>query len=136
MLSSENVKSVSLRIDVDPTADDQFHVLRAPRAITIKNAFMVAGATQNAGTAVLLELQNWGTAGTAVKSGGTVVAALGGTASGSRLTANTPATGTVSSSQDNIAAGEWLVLQYSEQGAGWVSGDWFDYQIDYVDGQA
>jgi hypothetical protein len=136
MLSSENVKSVQREIVVDPTAADQFHLFRAPRAITIKNAYMVAGATQNAGTAVLLELQNWGTAGTAVKTGGTVVAALGGTATAARLTANTPAAGTIDTSADNIAEGEWLVLSYTEQGAGWVAGDWFLYTVEYVDGQA
>lgn len=136
MFSGENIKIIQTRLVTDPTAADNYHIFRASKPITVKAAYMVAGATQNAGTAVLLTLANWGTAGTAVKSGGTVVAALGGTATSARLTADTPAAGTVDTTQDNIAAGEWLVLQYTEQGAGWVSGDHFSYIVEYVDGQA
>lgn len=134
MLSSENVQSARLVIDVDPGSTGDFHLMRAPRAITVKAAYVVAKAAQNAGTAVLLTLANWGTAGTATT--GTVVAAVGGTASAARLAAQTPTAGTVDTAEDNIAAGEWLVVQYTEEGAGWVSGDRFTYQVDYVIGQA
>lgn len=135
MFSSENVKSVSLVIDADPGGDGEiFYLMKAPRAITVVSAYMVAEQSQNAGTAVTLALQNWGTNGTAVE--GTVAAAIGGTAVASRLTARTPSAATVTASQDNIDSGEWLVVAYGEQGAGWISGDRFTYQVDYVIGQA
>lgn len=132
---SERVYSVRFQLDVDPTGSEEYHLLKAPRAITVVGAHVVSEAAQNAGTAVVFTLTNWGTAGTAVETGGTVVAALGGTAVASRLSALTPASGTPSSTQKYLDEGEWLVLQVTEEGAGWIADDRFVYQVDYVIGE-
>lgn len=130
---SENIKTDVLIIDADPGATDEiFYRFKAPRDLTVLSAYMVAEQTQNAGTAVTLRLENWGTSGTAVE--GTVTTALGGTASGSRLTARTPAAATVSSSQQYIDQGEWLVVRYAEEGAGWIANDRFTFTFNYVIG--
>lgn|GEM_PF-4979711 len=133
MFGSENVHSVTLVIDADPGGSDEiFYLRKMPKAVTIKNAYMVSEQTQNAGTAVKLQLENWGTAGTA--AAGTPVVYVGGTASASRLTARTPSAGSVNASYDDVAAGEWLVVRYAEEGAGWIANDRFTYQVDYVFG--
>lgn len=132
-IPSENVKTDVLVIDADPGATDEiFYRFKAPRDLTVLSAYMVAEQTQNAGTAVTLRLENWGTAGTSVE--GTVTTALGGTATASRLTARTPATATVNTSEDYIDQGEWLVVRYAEEGAGWISGDRFTFTFNYVIG--
>lgn len=137
MFGSENVLHERLTILGDPVGDGNvFFLMRAPRNLTVLSAYAVSENAQNAGTAVTLALQNWGTAGTAVKSGGTVVDALGGTASGSRLSARTPAAGTVVAAAAYVAQGEWLVVAYGEEGTGWISGDIFTYDISYVLGSA
>lgn len=131
--SSENVKTATLVIDADPGGTNEiFYVMRAPRALTVVGAYATSEQAQNAGTAVLLTLENWGTAGTAV--GGTVAAALGGTASASRLSARTPAEATIDTTLDDIDSGEWLAVRVTEEGAGWISGDRFTYVVEYVDG--
>jgi len=135
MFGSENVLSISTTIEVDPGSTGTFHLMKAPRALTVVGARMISKQTQNAGTAALLTLTNWDAAGTAVATGGTVVATLGGTAVAAILTANLAGEGVISASQDNIAQGAWLVLQYTEQGTGWISGDRLVYQVDYIFGQ-
>ncbi len=76
------------------------HVFEAPTdvhggGVTIVEASLVNAAATSAGTAFSIQLENWGTAGTAIKaSGGTVAAALGGTAS--PFSAGTPAEFTIS----------------------------------------
>lgn len=133
MFGSENVKNIKLDIDADPGATDKyFYLLKAPREITVLAAHMVSRQTQNAGTAVKLRIENWGTAGTTV--GGTVCAYVGGTATASVLTANTPAAATIDTARDNVTAGQWLVAHYAEEGVGWISGDYFSLHIQYVDG--
>lgn len=135
MFGSERVQSIVVTIEADPGGAEIYYVWRAPRPITVLAAYRVDENTQNAGTATKLTLHNYGTAGTAIKSSnGTIVATLGGTASAARLTAHVPATGVVDASGDNIAQGEWLVLDYAEEGTGWISGDRLTYQIDYVIG--
>ena len=135
MFSSENVKSITVTIQADPTTDGVlFPVLKAPRALTVVSAYAVSRQTQNAGTAILATLVNYGSAGTA--NAGTVASALGGTAAGARLTANTPAAATVSGTLDYVASGDWLYLQYNEQGAGWIAGDCLTYTVNYVIGNA
>lgn len=137
MFSSENVKTITVTIQADPTTDGVlFPVMKAPRALTVVSAYAVSRQTQNAGTAILATLLNYGTAGTAIETGGTVVSVLGGTAAGARLTANTPAAGTVSSTQDYIDSGDWLYVRYNEEGAGWIAGDCLTYTINYVIGNA
>jgi hypothetical protein len=92
------------------------HVMRAPTnahggGVTILEAWVTNAAATNSGTAFSLELQNWGTAGTAAKStGGTVAAAVGGTASA--FTANLAKAFTLS--YPYLDAGEYLVLKKGE----------------------
>jgi hypothetical protein len=132
-LNSENIKTDVLTIDADPGGTDEiFYRFKAPRDLTILNAYMVSEQTQNAGTAVGLRLENWGTAGTAVE--GTVTTQLGGTATNSRLTARTPASATIDSTQDYIEQGAWLVARYTEEGAGWIAGDRFTFVVNWVIG--
>lgn len=137
MFGGENVQSQIIQIDVDPGSTGTFHLMRAARAMTVVGAYMVSKNTQNDGTAVRLALHNFGTAGASIKSGaaGTVVPALGGTATASQLTALTPASGTPSTDGKYIAEGEWLAVAYTEQGTGWIAGDRFVYQVDYVQGK-
>lgn len=137
MFGVDNVESVSLTIEVDPVGSDKiYYLLKAPNALQVIAGYMTSLASQNAGTAGLIQIENWGTAGTAIKAGaaGTVIPALGGTASAARLTANTPAAGTVSADGDNIAEGEWLVARWTEEGTGWVAADRFHYLLQYVNG--
>lgn len=93
------------------------HVYKAPSAahggaITITSAYFVNAAETDAGTAFALQLENWGTAGTAIKSGaaGTIAAALGGTAD--TFAAGTPKAFTISNAK--VAADEWIVLRKTE----------------------
>lgn len=133
MFGSENIKTATLVINSDPGATDEiFYLMKAPRELTVLSAYMVSEQTQNAGTAVLMRLENWGTAGTTV--GGTVTANKGGTATASQLTARTPVTATVDTAQDNVTSGQWLVVRYAEEGTGWISGDRFTYVVNYVIG--
>lgn len=113
----------------DPGADDkQIFLWRAPKAVEIKRAYIVTANSQGAGSAGEFMLQYWTSAGTPALSG-TVAAALGGTASSSRLTAELPVAYTIS--EGTLAAGQWLVLDYQETGdfvEGTVSIVW-DYVI-------
>lgn len=128
---SEQIYSVSLVINTDPTGSEEFYLLKAPAALTVVSAYAVSEQTHNDGTAFLLTLTNWGTAGTAVQSGGTIASALGGTATAAVLTAKVPAAATISATEKYVDANEWLVVQYTEEGAGWVSGDFFTYTVNY-----
>jgi hypothetical protein len=133
MFGSENVHVATLVIDSDPGADAEiFYLMKAPRALTVKAAYAVAEQTQNAGTAILVRLENWGQNGTAVE--GTITAYLGGTASGSRLTARTPAAATVDTAQDNVDSGDWLVARYGEEGSGWITSDRLQFIVQFVNG--
>lgn len=97
------------------------HVMKAPAAarggaITILRASVVNAAATGAGTGFALQLENWGTAGDAIKSGagGTVGAAIGGT--GDPWVANTPKQFTLDTANgyNKLAADEWLVLRKTE----------------------
>lgn len=130
---SQQIYTKTLVIDADPGASNEiFYIEKAQAGLTILNAYAVSEQLQNAGTAVQLRLENWGTAGTAVE--GTVTTYLGGTASGSELAARTPAAATVAATQKYIDAGEWLVVRYGELGTGWISGDRFTFTYAYVYG--
>lgn len=136
MFSSQTLMNRNLTIDADPGAGPEiFYVFRAPVAITIENVYVVSEQAQNAGTAVTLQVLNWGTAGTGVVTDGTVHAALGGTATASQLAARTPAAATINRAQNFFAAGEWVVVNYAEEGAGWIAGDRFHVNIEYVIGK-
>lgn len=135
MFGANNVQSVILHIDVDPGGNDVYHVWRAPVGSTIQRVVAMTNKSQNAGTAIAIALHNYGTAGTAIKSsGGTVGGALGGTAVASRLTADVPAAST-SFTNPYVAAGEYVRLALTEEGAGWQSGEILTVQVDYVLGK-
>jgi hypothetical protein len=127
MLGSETVFTKTITIETDPAAADQFHIMRAPRALTVLGAYMVSENNLGAGTAIDLALQNWDTTGTAVKTGGTIAVA-----SGTGLAANTPLTATLTAAAQYVAQGEWLVLSYTEVGGGYQAGDRVHFQFDYV----
>lgn len=132
-IPSENIKNVSRTIDADPVGSDHiFHAFRAPRDLTILRFDMVSKTAQGAGTATKLRLENWGTTGAAVQ--GTVSSYVGGTATASQLAALTPATATIDTDHDYVEEGEWLVVRYIEEGAGWIANDRLTYSIDYVIG--
>lgn len=133
MFGSENVKALFYDISVDPTGEETFHLMKMPRAATIKAAYVVAENAQNAGTACLIAGENWGTAGTAVE--GTVWASVGGTATASQLAAITPKAATINTDHDEFAQGEWLVLHFTEEGAGFIATDRFQVIVHYVDGK-
>lgn len=92
------------------------HVFRAPTdalggGLTIVGIDVVTATATGAGTSWAVQVENWGTAGTAIKaSGGTIAAAIGGTVD--PFAANTPKTGTISNAF--LDAGEWVVLRKSE----------------------
>lgn len=132
-LGGENVQRATLHHVGDLVGGGEIFLMKAPRDLTVLDAYMTAQAAQNAGTAVLMALQNWGTAGTAVE--GTVAAALGGTATAARLSANTPAAATITAAQAYIDEGEWLVIDITEEGDGWIAGDAFTYEVHYVFGK-
>ena len=132
MFGSENVKMVSLTIDTDPTGEEDFHLVKMARAATIKAGYVVSETASNAGTANMIRLENWGTAGTAVE--GTICAYVGGTATASRLSALTPVALTIDTTQDYLDAGDWLVVKFNEEGAGWQTGDRLTVVVHYVDG--
>lgn len=130
---SEIIHSATLMIDVDPAAADKFHLMRAPRDLTVIGARVVGNTTGGAGTAIAAQVEVWDK-GTAVS--GTVVAQMGGTATADLLTADTPKEGTVSSTYKNVDSGDWLVIGYLEEGSGWVAGNRLLVQVDYVLGKA
>lgn len=127
---SNIIHSFTATIAVDPTAADQFHVMKAPSALTILDGSMISKQALGAGTAVNLALQNWGTAGTSVQTDGTIL-----TAAGTGLSAKTPLAATVTAAAQYVDEGEWLVLSYTETGGGWVSGDRVSLTFNYVLGK-
>jgi len=136
-LGSEQVYSIAIDVTLDPAGDMFYPLLKAPRALTVVSRSVSVKKTQNAGTAIAIALHNYDTAGTAIKSGaaGTVGVAIGGTASGSRLTLDVPSTSTTFANPV-ILANEWLVAKLTEEGSGWQSGDAMRLQVDYVWGVA
>ena len=91
------------------------HAFKAPAAtdgggITILRAWSINAAATSAATSHALQLENWGTAGTAIKANGTIAAALGGTAD--PYAANVPKAFVFA--QPRMAAGEWLVIRKTE----------------------
>ena len=130
--SGQEPVTVQFDLATDPAGAKNYPLWRAPVGCTVVAFSVVPNATQNAGTAVVLQLVNFGTPGTAIKStGGTVSAALGGTATDSRLTAATPAR-TTEMVNAYLAEGEWLTLALAEQGAGWQAGEILRVQAEIV----
>jgi hypothetical protein len=126
---SENVQSRPLMIEVDPAGNYIYPVLKATRAIRVKGAYIHSENTIS-GTGITLTLLNYGTAGTAVQTGGTVTNGLG-----SGIVADVPAAFTLVDAATDIAEGEWLVWSLVEGAAGWQSGDRVFLQVDYTIGQ-
>jgi len=101
------------RTIIDPAADDQrIHLFKAPLDAEILSAQIVCQDAQGAGSAGTFQLENWGTAGTAVS--GTIAVGLGGTAVAARLSAETPAAYVIT--QGTLADNEWVVVDYQETG--------------------
>lgn len=128
MFGSENVHSITLNLETDPAGSDVYQLFKAPRALTVKSAYMVS---ENAisGTGITMDLLNYGTAGTAVQTGGTITNALG-----SLMSADVPTAFTLVSAAVDIAQGEWLVWRLTEGSAGWQSGDRVQLQVDFAYG--
>jgi hypothetical protein len=136
MISSQQVYSAFLDVTVDPAGDAFYPIFKAPKPVTIVSRSVSVKKTQNAGTAIAVALHNYDTTGTAIKaSGGTIGAALGGTASGSRLTLDVPST-SATFVNPVVLEGEWVVAKLTEEGSGWQSGDAMRLQVDYVYGKA
>ena len=136
MLSSEQVYTATIDVTVDPAGDAFYPILKAPRALTIVSRSIAVKKTHGAGTAIAVAVHNYDTTGTAIKAtGGTIGAALGGTAAASRLTLDVPVTSTTFVNPV-VAEGEWVVAKLTEEGSGWQSGDAMRLQINYVYGVA
>ncbi len=136
MFSSQTLMNRSLVIDADPGGTNEvFYLFKAPVALTIEAVYVTSEQAQSAGTAVTAQVLNWGTAGTGVVTDGTVHAAVGGTAVASRLSARTPAAATIDRAQNFFTAGEWVVMNYGEEGTGWIAGDRFTVDVHYVIGK-
>lgn len=94
------------------------HIFKAPSdaqggGITILDAWASNAVATGAGTSFSLQLENWSTAGTAIKSGaaGTIAAAIGGTAA-TIWAANVPQSFTLG--YPFVDAGEYVVLRKNE----------------------
>ncbi len=99
--------------------DVTMHLMKAPSesdggGITLLGATFVNGAATNAGTAFALQLENWGTAGNAIKTGAAgTIDSIGGTAD--VFAADTPKAFSVSGATAFLDAGEYLVLRKNEE---------------------
>lgn len=136
MFGEGNIKTITFNLTTDPAGAETYLFWRAPQASTIKRFTVQTNKSQNAGTANAYALHNYGTEGTAIKTtGGTIMAAVGGTASVDRLTADVPTTQTTFVNE-YIAEGEYVVLAYSEPAVGWQSGEFVTIQADIVTGKS
>lgn len=122
MTNSLDPKAVTMALPDGATGwqgdDVTGHIFRAPSnahggGLTLLGAWLVNGAAHGAGTAAAVSLENWGTAGNAIKAGaaGTIAAAIGGTAD--FFAADTPKAFTIS--LPFIDAGEWIVARKTEE---------------------
>lgn len=127
---SNIILTQTFAIEVDPAGADQFHIMKAPSALTVLEAYMVSENALGAGTAFTLTLQNWGTAGTVVQTGGTIAVA-----NGTGLSANVPLAATLTAAAQYVDDNEWLVLDYAETGGGWQAGDRAVFTFNYVLGK-
>jgi len=132
MIGYMNPKTVTLCFS-DPTADEYFKIMRVPsRAskIEIISAWAECDTTITLGdgTGIALTLYNYGTAGTAVVTGGTLSSALGGTA----VTWTTAVPKEFTISEGTMTADQYLVLKYDETGT--IAPLNITVGIEYVDG--
>ena len=132
-MSDNEFYTVTLDVAVDPAGNKVYPVWRAPDYATVRRLTTVTSIAHNAGTAYAISVLNYGTAGTAVITGGTVIGALGGTASpNGALVPKT--TSTVTS--PFVTAGQYLVVSLTEQGAGWQAGEVLRVMVDVQFGKA
>jgi hypothetical protein len=124
---SELVFSAFATIETDPGGNDVYPILKVPRAATVKSASFASENNIAAGTGFTIQFLNYGTAGTAVQSGGTITNALG-----TGISADVPTAYTVDTTQNQLDEGEWVVAALTEVGGGWQSGDRVRLQVDYV----
>lgn len=116
MFGYDNVHSVTVTI-ADPTTDNYYKILKVPSRVSkieILEAWAESDTTVTLGngTGIALTLYNYGTAGTAVQTAGTLTSALGGTTV--TWTAATPKSFTVS--EGTLTAGQYVCLKYDETG--------------------
>ncbi len=127
-------KFLAFPLGVMTSDNDLVHVDKASSTyggMTILDAHYVPKATTNAGTSHHLYLLNYGTAGTALATGGTV-GDVGGTAA--PFTSGLPAAFTLTAAQVFLDAGEWLVLRKPQEGADSDITANASLVIEYVDG--
>lgn len=113
----------------DQAGSDTIGILRAPfGGMTIKAAYAMATDTVAASGTNYYELilQNGGTAGTATTALGTAAGTAG-------VTADTPETFTLNTSLDELSEGQWLKVNYSENGT--VAPGDITVVIEWVHGQ-
>lgn len=114
----------------DPTADKYIPILRAPAdsVLTIEGggAATITAVAASTANYVTLTLLNGGAKGTAVTA---LSDAIGGTAG---WAANTDKDFTVVDGSGKLAAGEWLVAKYDEEGT--VAPGTFVVSVEYVCG--
>lgn len=117
MSETLDVHILTVPLSVDDWAGNSVtqRILRAPAAgqgggITLLAAYAVNEAATTAGTAFALQLENHGTAGTAIKASGGTVGSVGGTAD--LFAAGVPKAFALANAR--LAAGEWLVLRKTE----------------------
>lgn len=127
-------QTLTFNLTVDPAGEETYLLWRAPVASTVTRFTVQTNKAHNAGTANAYSLENWGTAGTAIKSsGGTILAPVGGTATADRLAADTPTTKALADmTNPYIAEGEYVQLRYTEPATGWQSGELVTVQVDVV----
>lgn len=109
-------KKVVSALLADPGADDkQIYLFKAPEAMLVESAYLQVSTAMNSGSAFTAALHVYDTAGTGLV--GTAAVAIGGTAN--PVGADAPKAWTISA--PNLEAGQWLVLDYQEEGSGWVA---------------
>lgn len=97
----------------DPGADDKkIFLIKAREAMRIESAYVTVTTAQGTSKGAEMALHVYDSAGTGLM--GTAAAGIGGSAVADAIPANTPTAWTISDA--NLEAGEWLVLDYQEEG--------------------
>lgn len=129
MFGSQTRQSVVASFTHDPAADDQLPVFVAPVACTIESAYAVVANDVAASTANYFDvgLVNKGAAGTATTAVSSADA--GGTAGWNAMV---PVAFTIDTDNNNLTAGDCLVVDYDETGTGTFGV--LSVQVNYVVG--
>ena len=135
MFGSERRITLSIPI-FDPGQDSRINILKVPahHTYTVENAEIVVDRAINASTANYVEfnLENAGTSGTAQSA---ISDTIGGTAAvgtAPAWAAQTPKSLTIVAGSGDLAAGEYLALNYSETGT--IGNQVITVLLDLVDG--